>query len=139
MLLANALLLRGDAAACAALGLEPWFATRAICLHEVGREAEGEVLADSLGGRLQRGEYDIVPQFAAMAGYRAWLGDARGAIAWLERGVAISPMLHYWHLESGIFDRVRSDTAFTAGLTRLESRVRTRVADARRELGERLE
>jgi hypothetical protein len=74
-----------------------------------------------------------------MAGYRAWLGDARGAVAWLERAAEISPMLHYWHLESGLFDRVRSDTVFSAGLSRVENRIRTRVAEARRELGERLE
>ena len=139
MLLGNALVLNGDADACVALGLEPWLATRAICLHESGRAAEGKAMADSLAGVLERGEYTIVPQFAAMAGYRAWLGDARGAIAWLERAAEISPMLHYWHLESGLFDRVRSDTAFTAGVARLESRIRGRVADARRELGNRLE
>ena len=139
MLLANALLLDGDAAACARLALKPWLATKAICLHETGREAESKLLADSLAGLLQRGEYAIVPQFTAMAGYRAWLGDAQGAIGWLERSVDISPMLHFWHLESGIFDRVRGDTVFTAGLARLESRVRARAADARRELGDRLE
>jgi hypothetical protein len=80
-----------------------------------------------------------VPQFSALAGYRAWLGDARGALAWLERSAEVSPMLHYWHLESGLFDRVRSDTLFTAGMARVESRIRARVADARRELGDRLE
>jgi serine/threonine-protein kinase len=139
MLLANALLLNGDAQACARLGLEPWLGTKAICLHETGRQAEAKVLADSLAGLLRRGEYALVPQFAALAGYRAWLGDGAGALSWLERSVGVSPMLHYWHLESGLFDRVRSDTAFTAGVSRLESRVRARVVEARRELGDRLE
>jgi len=139
MLLGNALLLEGDAEACAQLGLEPWLATKAICLHEIGREAEGKVLADSLERLLTRGEYAIVPQFVALAAYRAWLGDARGAIGWLEHSAAISPMMHYWYLESGLFDRVRSDTVFSAGLSRVESGIRARVADARRELGDRLE
>ena len=139
MLLANALVLRGEADACARLGLDPWLATKAICLHETGREAEGRQLADSLTGLLERGEYAIVPQFAAMAGYRAWLGDARGALGWLERSVEVSPMLHFWYLESGLFERVRGDTAFTAGMARLHSRIRTRVAEARRALGDRLE
>ena len=57
-----------------------------------------------------------MPQFAAMAGYQAWLGDAASAIGWLQRAADISPMVHYWHLESGLFDRVRRDTTFTAGL-----------------------
>jgi hypothetical protein len=139
MLLGNALLLKGEPEACARLGLEPWLATKAICLHEIGREAEGKVLADSLERLLTRGEYAIVPQFVALAGYRAWLGDARGALAWLERSAQISPMLHYWHLESGLFDRVRSDTLFSAGMARVESQIRARVADAQRELGNRLE
>ena len=48
-------------------------------------------------------------------------------------------MMHYWYLESGLFDRVRSDTLFSAGVGRVEGRIRTRVADAQRELGDRLE
>jgi TolB-like protein len=139
MLLGNALLLKGEAEECAKLGLEPWLATKAICLHETGREAEGRALADSLARMLAGGAYAIVPQFAAMAGYRAWLGDAKGAVAWLERSAETSPMLHYWHLESGLFDRVRSDTTFTNGMARVESRIRARVAGARRTLGDRLE
>jgi serine/threonine-protein kinase len=139
MLLGNALLLKGEAEACARLGLEPWLATKAICLHETGREAEGKALADSLEGLLTRGDYAIVPQFVALAAYRAWLGDARGALAWLERSARISPMLHYWYLESGLFDRVRSDTVFSVGISRVESGIRARVADAQRELGDRLE
>ncbi len=139
MLLGNALLLEGEPEACAELGLEPWLATKAICLHESGRQAEGKVLADSLERLLTRGDYAIVAQFAALAAYRAWLGDARGALAWLERSAQVSPMLHYWYLESGLFDRVRSDTVFSAGVSRVENGIRTRVADARRELGDRLE
>jgi tetratricopeptide (TPR) repeat protein len=139
MLLANALLLKGDAQACARLGLEPWLATKAICLHEVGRGAEAKALADSLTGLLESGRYSVVAQFAALAGYHAWLGDARGALTWLERSAEISPMLHYWHLESGLFDRVRNDTLFSAGVSRVESRIRTRVAEARGGLGDGLE
>ncbi len=139
MLQGNALLLKGDAAACAELPLKQWLGTRAICLHEAGRPEEAAALADSLAGLLNRGEYAIVPQFAALAGYRARLGDAAGSLAWLQKAAEISPMLHYWHLESGIFDRVRRDTAFLAGMSRLESEIRDRVATARGELGERLE
>ena len=119
--------------------LRPWLATKAICLHEVGRTAEAQALADSLAALLNRGEYAIVPQFAALAGYRAWLGDAAGSLAWLQKAADISPMVHYWHLESGLFDRVRRDTAFVAGISRIESGIRARVAEARRELGDRLE
>jgi eukaryotic-like serine/threonine-protein kinase len=139
MLQANALLLKGDAEGCAALPLRPWLGTKAICLHEVGRTEEAQVLADSLAGLLRRKEFAIVPQFAALAAYRAWLGDAAGAIQWLEQAADISPMIHYWHLESGLFDRVRRDTTFAGGISRLESGIRARIAESRSELGERLE
>jgi tetratricopeptide (TPR) repeat protein len=139
MLQGNALLLMGVAETCAELGLGPWLGTKAICLHEVGRTAEGRALADSLAGMLNRGEYAIVPQFAALAGYAAWLGDAAGSVAWLQRAAEISPMIHYWHLESGLFDRVRRDSTFLIGLSRIERGIRARVAEARRELGDRLE
>ena len=135
----NALLLKGEAQTCAGLGLGPWLGTKAICLHEVGRTAEGQAIADSLAGLLNRGEYAIVPQFAALAGYRAWVGDAAGSVAWLQEAAEISPMLHYWHLESGLFDRVRRDSTFVVGLARIERGIRDRVAEARRELGDRLE
>jgi serine/threonine protein kinase/tetratricopeptide (TPR) repeat protein len=139
MLLGNALLLDGDARACAELPLRPWLATKAICLHETGRTEEAQTLADSLERLLTGGEYAIVPQFSALAGYRAWLGDPVGAVAWLQRSADISPMVHFWHLESGLFDRVRRDSVFLAGLAQIERGIRTRVADARRELGTRLE
>jgi hypothetical protein len=80
-----------------------------------------------------------VPQFISLAAYRAWLGDAAGSIGWLQRAADISPMLHYWYLESGLFDRVRQDTTFITGISRIESGIRRRVAEARQELGDRLE
>jgi tetratricopeptide (TPR) repeat protein len=139
MLEGNALLLRGDAAACAELPLKLWLGTRATCLHEIGRTEEAQVLADSLAAMLTRGQYAIVPQFAALASYRAWLGDAAGSMEWLQKAADISPMVHYWHLESGLFDRVRRDTAFVSGIARMEAGIRERVAQARAELGDRLE
>ena len=139
MLQGIALVLKGDAAACAELGLGPWLGTKAICLHEVGRGDEAQALADSLAALVSRGQYAIVPQFAALAAYRAWLGDAAGSVAWLQKAADISPMVHYWHLESGLFDRVRRDTTFVAGISRIESGIRARVGEARRELGDRLE
>ncbi len=139
MLEGIALLLKGDAEACVKLDLRPWVGTRATCLHEAGRAAEADALADSLATLLDRGQYAVGPQYAALAAYRSWQGDVTGTVTWLQKAAEISPMIHYWHLESGLFDRVRRDTAFIAGLSRIESGVRVRVADARRELGDRLE
>jgi tetratricopeptide (TPR) repeat protein len=137
--LGYALLLKGDAAACAKLPLRPWLGTKAICLHEVGQAAEAKAAGDTLGAQLDGGRYVSLHQFADMAAYRAWQGDAAGALRWLEKGTRVSPMIHYWHLDSGLFDRVRQDSAFTAGLSRLEDSVRVRVQEARGRLGDRQE
>ncbi len=139
VLLAYALLLRGDAPACAQLPLGLWLGIKAVCLRQAGRTAEAEAAGDSLASQLEAGRYASTHQFADMAAYRAWMGDAAGALHWLERGAGVSPMIHYWHLESGLFDRVRKDTTFAAGLSRLEDGVRARVQEARGRLGDRLE
>jgi tetratricopeptide (TPR) repeat protein len=139
MLQGYAFLLKGEPASCAALELGSWIATEAICLHEIGRTAEAQALGDSLGAMLDAGRSASVAQFATLAAYRAWLGDAAGALAWLQKGARISPMIHYWHLESGLFDRVQRDPRFAQEFTALENGIRQRVAQAQRELGDRLE
>jgi hypothetical protein len=48
-------------------------------------------------------------------------------------------MLHYWHLSSGLFDRVREAPAFAASVTRMEEEIRNRLAEQRAALGDRLE
>jgi hypothetical protein len=48
-------------------------------------------------------------------------------------------MLHFWHLDSGLFDRVKSDSSFSAGLERLRGHIRERIDRASVELGDRLE
>jgi serine/threonine-protein kinase len=139
VLQAYALLLRGDAARCVALELGPWLGIRATCLTALGRTTEAKALADSLAGQLREGRYVALGQFADMAAYRAHLRDAGGAIGWLDEGARLSPMLYFWHLESGLFDPVRHDTVFSGGLARLQDRIRARLAVTRRELGGRLE
>jgi serine/threonine-protein kinase len=139
VLQAYALLLRGDAARCAALELGSWLGIRATCLEALGRTEEAQRLGDSLATQLKQGRYVALGQFADMAAYRAHLGDAAGAIGWLEEGARHSPMLYFWHLESGLFDPVRQDTVFSRGLVRLQDRIRARLAVTRRELGGRLE
>ena len=74
-----------------------------------------------------------------MAALRARQGDPATAVEWLEESVKVSPMLHYWHLNSGLFDRVRNDSTFTAGLARLEPEIVSRMEQQRRTLGGRLE
>ncbi|MEP7177007.1 MAG: hypothetical protein ABI860_10695, partial [Gemmatimonadales bacterium] len=133
---AYAQLLSGKAARCADRDLGPWVALRAMCLHQVGRTAEAAALADSLGGELDAEHYAFLHQYADLAAYYAWRGDAPRAVHWLERSVAHSPMLHRWQLESGLFDRVRTQPVFVAGLARARAQAEDRLRARRAAIGD---
>ncbi len=135
VLQAYALLLRGEPARCATLELGPWAAVRAMCLGAIGRSAEAKALSDSLSERLRAGEYRLTHQYADMAAYYAWQGDVDHALEWLDRSAHITPTVNFWQIESGLFDRVRNDPRFNAGLNRLDDYSRARVAEERRKLG----
>jgi eukaryotic-like serine/threonine-protein kinase len=136
VLQAYALLLKGDPARCATLDLGPWAAVRAMCLGAMGRRAEARTLSDSLAERLRAGEYRLTHQYADMAAYYAWQGDVDHALEWLDRSAQVTPAVNFWQIESGLFDRVRKDPRFEAGLKRLDDFSRTRVAEERRKLGD---
>ncbi len=72
-----------------------------MCLHQLGRPTEAAALADSLGRELDQERYLFLHQYADLAAYYAWRGDAAQSVHWLERAVAHSPMLHRWQLASG--------------------------------------
>jgi hypothetical protein len=135
VLQAYALLLKGEPARCATLDLGPWAAVRAMCLGAMGRGAEARALSDSLAQRLRAGEYRLTHQYADMAAYYAWQGDADHSLEWLDRSAQVTPTVNFWQIESGLFDRVRKDPKFSAGLRRLDYYSRSRVAEERHRLG----
>jgi hypothetical protein len=56
-----------------------------------------------------------------------------GSLAWLERAFALSPVGEdFIVIASAIYDRVRSDPRFQAGLQRLHVQIYDRVRSARR-------
>jgi serine/threonine-protein kinase len=129
-LLAYALLLSGKAGDCLGSGLELWAGTRAMCLQATGRSAQAAAAADSAAAELERGEARTVYQYADLAAYFARQGDADRALAWLTRMAALTPVVSYWYLESGLFDRVQRTPAFQRGLARLEEGIRARLDSA---------
>ena len=129
-------LLSGQATRCAERDPGPWVAVRAMCLHQLGRAAEAAALADSLGRELDQEHYQFLHQYADLAAYYAWRGDAAQSVHWLERAVAHSPMLHRWQLESGLFDKVRRMPAFEAGFTRARELAADRLRARRAVVGE---
>jgi hypothetical protein len=125
-------LLSGRAASCAQRDPGPWLAVRAMCLAQLGRTSEAAVLTDSLARELDQEHYSFLHQYADLAAYYAWRGDAARSVHWLELAMAHSPMLHRWQLQSGLFDRVRDRPDFLSGFARAralsEARLRARRA-----------
>jgi serine/threonine-protein kinase len=129
-------LLSGQAKRCAERDPGPWVAVRAMCLHQLGRPTEAAALADSLGRELDQERYRFLHQYADLAAYYAWRGDAAQSVHWLERAVAHSPMLHRWQLASGLFDKVRRTSEFEAGFARARTLAEERLRARRAVIGE---
>jgi serine/threonine protein kinase/tetratricopeptide (TPR) repeat protein len=130
ILQAYALLLRGDPQRCLTLDLGPWRAARATCLSAAGRSEEARALSDSLAARLVAGEYANAYQYSDLAAYYASTGDVSRTLEWLERTARLTPVIPSWQLDSGLFDRIRDDPRFKAGLSRIIGNVRARTASA---------
>jgi tetratricopeptide (TPR) repeat protein len=130
-------LLSGNAASCAALSLGPYVGVRAMCLRSLGRVREAAQIADSLRAAFTAGTAgDSVfgPVIAArgVAEYYAWTGHAAESLAWLERAYALSPEGENSRvIESGLYDKVRNDPRFKAGLQQARTQIYDRVRRAR--------
>ncbi len=129
-------LLSGQATRCAERDPGPWVAVRAMCLQQLGRATEAAALADSLGRELDQEHYLFLHQYADLAAYYAWRGDAARSVHWLERAVDHSPMLHHWQLASGLFDKVRRTPEFQAGFARARGQAEERLRARRAVIGE---
>jgi TolB-like protein/tetratricopeptide (TPR) repeat protein len=129
-------LLTGNLDRCATLSLGPYVAVRAMCLHSLGRLREAALIADSLGAAFTAGtagDSIFSPVLAArgLAEYYGWTGNAEQSLAWLKRAYALSPYDDFV-IASGIYDKVRNDPRFKAGLQQIRTQVYERVQRARR-------
>jgi tetratricopeptide (TPR) repeat protein len=130
-------LLSGNLDRCATLSLGPSIGVRAMCLHSLGRLQEAAQITDSLrAASTARPVGDAIsPVIAArgLAEYYAWIGNAEESLAWLERAYAISPEGEpFFVIASAIYDKVRNDSRFKAGLQRVRTHIYERVQRARR-------
>src|SRR2546427_398528 len=112
-----------------------------MCLHSLGRVREATQIADSLRAAFKAGtasdsSFSPVVVTRGLAEYHAWTGNAEESLAWLERAYAISPEGEdYRMIASGIYDKVRNDPRFQAGLERVRTQIYDRVRRARRGVG----
>jgi serine/threonine protein kinase/tetratricopeptide (TPR) repeat protein len=131
-------LLSGHPERCLTQELGPYVGVRALCLYSTGNVREAALLADSLGAAFTamaagNSTYSPVLVARSLAQYYAWIGDVEESLAWLERAYALSPVGEdFIVIASAIYDRVRADPRFQAGLQRLHVQIYDRVRSARR-------
>jgi len=121
-----ALLLLGQPGECVALDLGSQSHVKAMCLEALGRHGEAAAIVDSLAAAVRAGGASwAAPEGLGM--YYAWVGDVDASLHWYE----VAPRVVWPRmLRSGLFDRVRDDARFRAGLDRLTERIRARLAQA---------
>ncbi len=121
-----ALLLLGRPAECLALNLGDQQYLKAMCLDALRRHREAAAIVDSLAAAVRAGRATwAAPEGLGM--YYAWLGDVEASLHWY--GAAYRAV-QIRFLRSGVFDRVRDDARFRAGIERLTERNRARLAQA---------
>lgn len=131
-------LLSNQAERCLTLDLGPHAGVRGLCLHAQGRTEEAARLVDSLGASFMAttspdSSFRAIFVARSLAQYYAWTGVADESLAWLERAYQPSPVGEDIPvIASAIYDKVRADPAFEAGLRRLNAQVYDRVRAARR-------
>ena len=137
---ALALLLQGHAAKCASMDLWPYLGVKALCLREVGREAEAAQLVDSLrraaDGPAEAGAvYSDVVLAQELATYYAWLGDGEQTLKFVRLAFERSPVgIDQRLIQSGLFDKVRKTPGFANELRRLQDQAWPRVLEQRQRL-----
>ncbi len=121
-----ALLLLGRPAECLALNLGDQQYLKAMCLDALRRHREAAAIVDSLAAAVRAGRATwATPEGLGM--YYAWLGDVEASLHWY--GAAYRAVQTRF-LRSGVFDRVRDDARFRAGIELLTERNRARLAQA---------
>ena len=136
-------LLAGNADRCTRLSLGTYVGIRAMCLHSFGKVEEAEHLADSVRRAFAAGVAgdsvrSPVVAARALAEYYAWTGNAAESLAWLERAYTISPNGEDDRvMDSALYDKVRNDPRFKAGLERIHARIYDRVQRAKLGAGSR--
>ena len=131
-------LLSGHADRCAALRLGPYAGEQAVCLQALGNQSAATRIVDSLRAVLGTRtvmDSSFSPVLAArgLARYAAWVGNADESLRFLERAFTLSPIAEdLQSISSGLYDKVRNDPRFAAGMARIRAQIYDRVRRASR-------
>src|SRR5438094_10245220 len=97
-----------------------------MCVDALTRHTEAAAIVDSLAAAFRAGHATwAAPEGLGM--YDAWRGDVEASLHWY--GAAYRAVQTRF-LRSGVFDRVRDDARFRAGIEQLTERNRARLAQA---------
>lgn len=130
---AQALLLSGRAEECLQMDLGPYDGIRAMCLYDLGRRDEAQVVVDSLRNAVLSGDgpdprFTTVIPAGDLAAYFAWTGDPERALPWIHRAYALSPSgIDPRVLESGLFDDLLQNRVYRREVEDIRSRIWPRV------------
>lgn len=133
-------LLGGKADQCVAQEIGPYAAVRAMCLFTLGREREATRIVDSLSAAFTAGTAGDSTFSPALVGqglaqYYAWVGNPDQSLAWMERTYAITPDGEdHPVFDTGLYDKVKDNPRFKAGMDRIRARIYDRVLAARPKL-----
>jgi TolB-like protein/tetratricopeptide (TPR) repeat protein len=123
-------LLSGHAERCAGMDLGPFPAERALCVRALGDTLTATRIVDSLRSK---GAVGDVLGARGLAEYDAAAGKATESLAWLEQAYTYSPVGEDPQtIASGLYDHVRNDPRFIAGVKRIRAHIFDRVQSARR-------
>src|SRR6267378_6469914 len=121
-----ALLLLGRPGECLTLDLGGQQPLKAMCLEALGRHREAAAIVDSLA-TVFRGDHSNWTTPETLGMYYAWVGDVDASLRWYDAAYRV---VHPGMLRTGVFDRVRNDARFRAGIDRLTERNRARLQAA---------
>ena len=107
----------------------------AMCQYSQGDEAAALQVIDSLKSTVSSTSgprsHDEMLSYRELAMFYAWVGHVDETLDWLERGFTWSHGAVWLEIiRSGVFDRVREDSAFQAGLEGMRERIRERLLQA---------
>ncbi len=131
-------LLLGHAERCVAMQLGIFAGEQAICLQAMGNHAAATRIVDSLravvsGKTVPDSSVRLVFAARELARYAAWVGNPEESVMSLERAFALSPLAEDPPcIASGLYDKVRNDARFEAGVARIGAQINARVQLARR-------